>query len=218
MGMKQSRKHGKRRRARGRPTLEDVEGLESKLLAVALSEFVQHGYGGTSMRRIVHVAGISKTTLYSRFSSKEQLFRAIMRQQIERLSAATSRSPHPVRLKLEKVLMAYANHMLEMSLSGDLLEVNRLIYGESHRFPELGSAAEERTELGVQQVAALIRDHARADRFPCSDPEGIAEAFIHMLRGWYVNVLLTNTKVPAAQREQWVARAVHALISGRRDW
>jgi TetR/AcrR family transcriptional repressor of mexJK operon len=209
---------GKPRRSRGRPTREDVEGLESKLLAVALSEFVKHGYGGTSMRRIVHVAGISKTTLYSRFPSKEQLFRAIMRRQIERLSAATSRSPHPVRLKLDTVLMAYANHMLKISLRGDLIAVNRLIYGESHRFPELGSAAEERTQLGVRQVAALIRDHARADRFPCSDPEGIAEAFIHMLRGWYVNVLLTNTKVPAAQREQWVARAVHALISGRRDW
>jgi AcrR family transcriptional regulator len=209
---------GKRRRSRGRPTLEDVEGLESKLLAVALREFVKHGYGGTSMRRIVQIAGISKTTLYSRFSSKEQLFRAIMRQQIKRLSATTSRSPHPIRLKLEKVLMVYANHMLKISLSGDLLEVNRLIYGESHRFPELGSAAEERTRLGVRQVAALIRDHARADRLPCSDPEGIAEAFIHMLRGWYVNVLLTKTKVPAAQREQWVERAVRALISGRRDW
>jgi TetR/AcrR family transcriptional regulator, mexJK operon transcriptional repressor len=209
---------GKRHRSRGRPTLKDAEGLESKLLAVALSEFVQHGYGGTSMRRIVHVAGISKTTLYSRFSSKEQLFRAIMRQQIERLSSATSRRPHPVRLKLEKVLMDYANHMLKISLGGDLLEVNRLIYSESHRFPELGSAAEERTQLGVRQVAALIREHASADRIPCRDPEGIAEAFIHMLRGWYVNVLLTNTKVPAAQRELWVERAVRALTSGRRDW
>jgi uncharacterized protein YejL (UPF0352 family) len=39
-----------------------------------------------------------------------------------------------------------------------------------------------------------------------------------MLRGWYVNVILTNTKVPKAQREQWAKRAVHALISDRRQW
>jgi TetR/AcrR family transcriptional repressor of mexJK operon len=210
--------NGKRRRSRGRPTLEDVEGIESKLLAVALSEFVQHGYGGTSMSRIVNVAGISKTTLYSRFSSKEQLFRAIMHRQIERLSSATSRDPHPVRPSFEKSLVDYANSMLEVSLRGDLLEVNQLIYRESHRFPELGAAAADRTKLGIRQVAELIRKWATADRVPCGDPEGIAEAFIHMLRGWYVNVVLTNTKVPGAQREQWVKCAVRALISARRDW
>jgi AcrR family transcriptional regulator len=170
------------------------------------------------MRRIVNVAGVSKTTLYSRFSSKEQLFRAIMRQQIERLSAATSRGAHPLRLNLEKDLEDYANSMLEVSLRGDLLEVNRLIYSESHRFPELGAAAADRTKLGIRQVADLIGKWATADRIPCGDPEGLAEAFIHMLRGWYVNVILTNTKVPKAQREQWAKRAVHALISDRRQW
>lgn len=188
------------------------------MLDVALREFVKHGYGGTSMRRIVNVAGISKTTLYSRFSSKEQLFRAIMRQQIDRLSASTPRDPQPVRLNFEKGLVAYANRMLAVSLRGDLLEVNRLIFSEAHRFPELGAAADERTTLGIRQVADLIRKWATADRIACRDPEGIAEAFIHMLRGWYMNVVLTNAKVPDAQREQWVRRAVHALISARRDW
>jgi TetR/AcrR family transcriptional regulator, mexJK operon transcriptional repressor len=209
---------GKRRRSRGRPTLEDVEGLENKLLSVALNEFVQHGYGGTSMRRIVVVAGISKTTLYSRFSSKEQLFRAIMRQQIDHLSAAASRRPRLEPVDLERAFVAYANHMLEVSLRGDLLAVNRLIFSESHRFPELGSAAAERTMLGIRQVADLIGHWATADRLPCRDPEGVAEAFIHMLRGWYMNVVLTNAKVPVIQREQWVERAVHALISARREW
>jgi AcrR family transcriptional regulator len=170
------------------------------------------------MRRIVIAAGISKTTLYSRFSSKEQLFRAIMRQQIDRLAAATSRAPHPVRPSLEKCLVDYANSMLEVSLRGDLLEVNRLIYSESHRFPELGAAAADRTKLGIRQVADLIEKWATEDRIACSDPEGIAQAFIHMLRGWYVNAILTNAKVPSAQREQWVKCAVHAVISARHDW
>ena len=108
--------------------------------------------------------------------------------------------------------------MLEVSLRGDLLEINRLIYSESHRFPELGAAAADRTKLGIRQVAELIDNWASEDRIHCKDPEGIAEAFIHMLRGWYVNVILTKTNVPDAQREQWVKRAVRALISARGDW
>jgi TetR/AcrR family transcriptional regulator, mexJK operon transcriptional repressor len=209
---------GKRRRSRGRPRLADVAVIESKLLAVALSEFLRHGYGGTSMRRIVKAAGISKTTLYARFTSKDQLFRAIMRLQIDRLAATTSLAPHAGRVDLARGLKAYANAMLEISLKGDLLEVNRLIYSEAQRFPELGAAAAERTELGVQQIAAFIRACAEADRIPCSDPELIAAAFIHMLRGWYVNVMLTNRKVAGTLREQWVASAVHALTAARADW
>jgi len=208
----------KRRGSRGRPRLEDVAGIERKLLAVALKEFMRCGYGGTSLRRIVSVAGISKTTLYSRFSSKEQLFRALMRQQVDHLSAATSLRPDAGRLDLVRGLKAYANRTLEISLKGDLLEINRLIYSESQRFPELGAAAAERTQLGVQQVANFIRDCAIADGIPCSDPEGIAEAFIHMLRGWYVNVMLTDKEVPIARRKRWVERAVDALTSARSDW
>jgi TetR/AcrR family transcriptional regulator, mexJK operon transcriptional repressor len=209
---------GKQRRTRGRPTLQDVEGLESRLLDVALREFVRHGYGGTSMRRIVNAAGISKTTLYSRFSSKDQLFRAIMRHQIDRVATATSRDLQPDRASCERSLETFANHMLEISLRGDLLEVNRLIFSESHRFPELGKLAAERTTLGIRQVTDLIGKWAAADRISCKDPEGIAEAFIHMLRGWYMNAVLTNTKVSTALRKQWVKRAVHALMSARREW
>lgn len=208
----------KPRRSRGRPKLEDVSAIENKLLSVALKEFMQHGYGGTSLRQIVKIAGISKTTLYSRFSSKEQLFRAIIRQQIDRLAATTSLRSDAGPLSLERGLKAYANRMLEMSLKGDVLEINRLIYSESQRFPELGAAAAERSALGIKQIADFIRERAVADGISCSDPEGIAEAFILMLRGWYVNVMLTNTKVLAARREQWVERAVRTITLARSEW
>jgi AcrR family transcriptional regulator len=212
------RTRGRRRRTRGRPKLEDVAELESKLLAVALKEFMQHGYGGASMARIVRIAGVSKTTLYSRFPSKELLFRAIIREQIEHLSAATTLRSVEGRPSLEQGLLSYADRSLATSLEAEHLQVNRLIYSESHRFPELGKAAAERTEMGVQQIAGFIRERAEADRVPCRDPEGAAEAFIFMLRGWYVNVMLTNRKVTPAQRRQWVERAVHALIAGRAEW
>ncbi len=122
------------------------------LLAVALREFLAHGYGGTSMSKIVKVAGVSKTTLYSRFASKEELFRAIIHAQIDLLSPSTSLQADTARPDLERGLKSYANHMLELGLQGDFLGVNRLIYSESHRFAELGAAAVERTELGVKHI------------------------------------------------------------------
>jgi AcrR family transcriptional regulator len=210
--------HAKATRSRGRPTLEVVAEIESHLLAIALKEFVKHGYGATSMTRIVKAAGISKTTLYSRFSSKEQLFRAIMERQIDRIGGATALRPQPGKPDLERGLKAYANRMLDLSLKGDLLEVNRLVYSESNRFPELGAAATERTEVGINQIAEFIQECAAADKLPCRNPRSAAEVFILMLRGWYVNVMLTNRKIAKEVREQWVDDAVHALLSARRDW
>ncbi len=205
-------------RSLGRPKLEDVAQIEERLLAVALKEFIERGYGASSLTQIVKAAGVSKTTLYSRFSSKDQLFRAIMNEQIKRLDAATILKPGARKPNLADGLKAYASHMLELNLQGDLLAVNRLISSESHRFPELAAANAERAELGIKRIASFIQECAKADGIACRNPTAIAEAFIFMLRGWHTNAMLTNRKISAAQRERWVDSAVHALLSPRADW
>lgn len=205
-------------RPRGRPRLEDVAEIENKLLDVALQEFMEHGYGGTSVTKIVKKARVSKTTIYSRFASKQDLFQAIMQKQIERLAPASLLASSTGIPDLEQGLKSYANHMLELSLEDELLGVNRLVYSECHRFPELGAAAAERTRLGIQRISDFIRDCAAYDKIPCKDPESAAEVFILMIRGWYINVVLTNRKVSAKERQQWVDRSIHVLQSSREAW
>jgi AcrR family transcriptional regulator len=206
------------RRQRGRPKLEDVAQIDSQLLDVALQEFLAHGYGGTSLTRIVKAAGISKTTLYARFGSKEDLFRAIVQQQIERLSAVTALRSHKGPLGLAEGLKAYGNRTLEISLEGDLLEVNRLIYSESARFPELGTAAAERSQRGIADAAAFIAACAQNEGIACRDPQAVATAFIFMLRGWYVDALLSNRPISVRERQRWVETAVTMLLAGRAEW
>ena len=206
------------RRSRGRPRRQDVVEIEHQLLDVALGEFLEHGYGGASLSRIVVKAGVSKTTLYSRYASKRELFHAIIERQIDRLSPATLLNEGPGKPDLVRGLRDYANHMLELSMESDLLGVNRLMYSESHRFPELGAEAAERSRLGINRIASFIRDCAEADHIPCKDPESVAEVFILTIRGWYINVMLTNQKVSSSERKKWVDRVIRALVSSRRDW
>jgi AcrR family transcriptional regulator len=212
-----SSRKAEKRTPRGRPRLEDVAAIEKKLLTLAFDEFQKHGYGGASVNAIARAARVSKTTLYSRFPSKESLFRAIMHDQIQRVAEAGA-TLKDGRLRLAEGLKNYANYMIDLSFKGGLLQLNRLIYSESHRFPELGAAAAERSQVGIVQIADFIRRCAAADKIPCKDAESVAEVFIFMIRGWYVNVMLTNRKVAAAEREAWVERAIHVLIDSRRDW
>ena len=203
---------------RGRPKSDDVAAIDEKLLTVALHEFIEHGYGATSLNQIIRAAGVSKTTLYARYSSKEELFRAIIREQVLQGHGSLLFRPSGSRLDLRAGLEAYANRMLEISLEGDFLKVNRLIHSESSRFPELGSAAADRTKLGIAQVAEFIRECAASDKVICRDPDAGAEAFIFMIRGWYVDVMLTNRKVSVTQRQEWVRRAVNTLVSNWSNW
>jgi len=205
-------------RPRGRPRPEDVADIEDKLLTIALQEFQDQGYGAASVTKIVKTAGMSKTTLYSRYPSKEQLFRAILKRQIERYSPWASLGVESGPLNLEQGLKAYANSTLKLSLENDELAVNHLIYSEIHRFPELGVAAAERTEIGIERIAEFIRQCAVAENVPCKDPDAVAEVFIHMIRGWYINVMLSKRPVSDSQRKQWVERAVRTLLLARSSW
>lgn len=206
------------RRPRGRPRPEDVADIEDKLLAVALQEFQDQGYGAASVSKIVKTAGMSKTTVYSRYPSKEQLFRAILKRQIERYSPWASLNVEGSPPNLEQGLKAYANRTLELSLKNDEIAVNQLIYSEIHRFPELGAAAAERTGIGIERIAEFIRKCALVENIPCRDPDSVAEVFIHMIRGWYINVMLSRRNVTDKQRKQWVERAVRTLLSSRAEW
>lgn len=206
------------KRTRGRPKLEDVADIENKLLAVAMQEFLQHGYGGASVSRIVRRAGVSKTTVYSRFESKEALFHAIVEQQIDRLSPAEQLISETGHLSLEEGLRKFADRMLALSLEGEMLGLNRLMYSESHRFPELGLAVANRTTMGIKRISTFISECAADEGRSCRDPDAVAEVFILSIRGWYINAMLTNSKVTAEQRRDWVDRLIHVLMSSDSHW
>jgi len=70
----------------------------------------------------------------------------------------------------------------------------------------------------VKELAAFIAECAVRDGVPCQDPTGIAASFIFMLRGWYVNVMLTNEPVTKAAMGRFAAQAVRAMVSSRCGW
>ena len=61
--------------ARVRPLRSDVR---DKILAAAGEEFVERGYGGTSVAQVAARAGFTKGAVYSNFEGKPELFAAAM--------------------------------------------------------------------------------------------------------------------------------------------
>ncbi len=58
------------------------EARPAELLAAALDLFVEKGYAGTRLDDVAARAGVSKGTLYLYFANKEELFKAVARENI----------------------------------------------------------------------------------------------------------------------------------------
>ena len=204
-------------RQRGRPRLEEAADIDSALLDVALREFIQNGYDNASMRSIAKAANVHRTTLLGRYATKEELFQAIMTEQIDRMGAITSLrfggAPN-----LRRGLVGYANRALSYSLEGDYLEINRLIYASANRFPAVAAAAKRSTAVGVEQITAFIRQCAEVDKVPAERPELAAECFTLLLRGWYGYAIVSEQPISPRERETWVEQMVDMLLAGRAGW
>ncbi len=51
-----------------------IEGYDKKIIDCSLKEFLEKGYNDASLRNIASAAGVSTSTIYTRFKDKEGLF------------------------------------------------------------------------------------------------------------------------------------------------
>ena len=61
------------------------ENKRAHIVETALELFAYDGYSGTSISRIAHKAGIAKGLIYSYFSGKEELLRAVVLYGVDRM-------------------------------------------------------------------------------------------------------------------------------------
>ncbi len=63
------------------------ERRRPQVLDAALDLFLEHGYEGTSMEAVARAAGVTKPVVYACFAGKDELFRALLRREEERILA-----------------------------------------------------------------------------------------------------------------------------------
>lgn len=205
------------RRSPGRPKATTVADIDRAVIRVARRFFGAKGYGATSMAEIARAARASKGTVYARFPTKAHLFRAIVDEQIRRTGGwVQQQGPKPKTLR--GMLRVYAQWALEDSLSAETLQLNRLVYSEAERFPELGDAAFSRGEVGVRQVSGYIQEYAAIEGVPCRHPRLAADMYLSTIRGWYAQMMLRSRPVKSAEIKTYVQRMLKWFMATRPTW
>src|SRR4051794_10701515 len=91
------------------------EARPAEILAAALDCFAERGFAATRVEDVAARAGVTKGTVYLYFQTKEDLFKALVRQQllpnIERLEAVAA-ADTPAAVLLEQLVAVWVGHVL----------------------------------------------------------------------------------------------------------
>jgi AcrR family transcriptional regulator len=154
------------RRGRGRPQARCDEDTRAIIFDAARHEFAASGYAATNMESVARRAGVSTKTLYRLIPNKAALFEAMITDRIDtfasvvRLKACDGRG---IEAALREALIVCG----ELILDNDVITLQRVIIGDSEKFPEIAETfyhkAIRRTEhtlanwLQAQSERGLIK-------------------------------------------------------------
>jgi AcrR family transcriptional regulator len=132
------------------------ESRPAELTAAALDVFVERGYAATRLEDVASRAGVSKGTLYLYFANKEELFKAVVREnivpQIETFRDTVETSPAPPAELLERFFTGWWQGFGSTRLSG----IAKLIVSEAGNFPEVARFFYEEVIRPNSELLALL--------------------------------------------------------------
>lgn len=150
------------------------------ILDGAMQEFLENGYAGSRIDRIVAAAGVSKATVYRHFPDKEALFTALIQRMACKKELFQLQAPQSFEEEPSVFLKRYASGMLDNVASDpQILTFLRIIIGESGRFPELARAFVRNIEK--PSLDFLTNYLASHPKLQIADPEVAARSMIGTL-------------------------------------
>ena len=185
------------------------------IVAAARKAFLRNGYGQTSMSAIAADLGGSKTTLWSYFRNKQDLFAAVVDDQVERYGEAL-RLELPEDADLAETLTALGISVLTTILRPQIIALHRVVVGEAGRFPELGRMLWDRgAERGQQRTEAWLRLQMNKGRLRAADARVAAAHFLGLCQsgGFYRHLLGAAPRPDQAGIEAEVQLAVQTFLT-----
>jgi TetR/AcrR family transcriptional repressor of mexJK operon len=185
----------------------------------ATTLFLRSGYLGTSMEEVATLAGVSKQTVYTHFADKERLFTDLVLVATDRVDEFLRYATGLLQDTddLETDLREVARRYLAFVLRPDLLQLRRLVIGESGRFPELARTYYERApERTLATLASCFQRLADRGLLRLDDPRLASWHFAYLVLGATLDRAMfcgADGDLSAAEVERRADAAVGAFLA-----
>lgn len=191
------------------------ERRRQAIVAAAAAVFLEYGYENASMAEIAARSGGSKATLYSYFSSKEELFLVVMKQHAEgrMMDAFASLQSGD---DLSATLRKFGEHYLGVILSPEMLTMRSIVMGEGPRSTMGRVFFDSGPAEGWGQLAQFLDGEMLAGRLRPTTPWRAALHLINLLEADFLEHFMTGfVDHPAAEQIAESAReAVQVYLRG----
>lgn len=206
-GRKAQRAEGPRR-DRGRAAHLGPERRRPLVLDAAFDLFLERGYEGTSMEAVAKAAGVSKPVVYACYPSKEELFKALLQREEERVlgQIAAALPGDPGGGDPERVLVDGFTAFLEAVAASP--EAYRVIFlGEGGVNAAVARRIRRGRERQVDAIAMLARTWLE-DQGLGGDAEHASRLLAHLVAG----VAEAGARAMLSEPERWTPEVLGRML------
>jgi TetR/AcrR family transcriptional regulator len=142
-----------------------------ELLEAALALFVEKGFAATRVEEVAARAGVSKGTLFLYFPSKEELFKAVVRENASRHLADAMREVAGYAGSSAELLQEFVRRWWTQYGGTPAAGLTKLIMSEAANFPELARYyQDEVVQPGHELVRRIVQRGIERGEFRPLDP------------------------------------------------
>ncbi len=159
------------------------EARPGELLSAALDLFVEKGFAATRAEEVARRAGVSKGTLFLYFSSKEELFKAVVRENISGRFTEWGEEMTHYQGTSENLLRYCMTSWWERIGSTKASGITKLMMSEVGNFPELAAFYQaEVVRPGTALIRRILERGVESGEFRAVDPlYGVYSVVAHMM-------------------------------------
>jgi TetR/AcrR family transcriptional repressor of mexJK operon len=197
--------------ARGRPR-SDAKNIA--ILEAAAALFMENGFDGTSMDEVARRAGVSKQTVYSHFSGKEQLFSAAVHQKVDEHFPEDAFASIENR-SLETNLFHVSKMYCALMVSDDAMNMFRLLVSAAPKGPTLANIFwQAGPEEMLGKLKSFLQVYVDRGELVIEDMDRSAKQLISLLKGsihFELSIGLID-QVDEATVDEQVKQSVEAFL------
>lgn len=192
-----------------------------ELLAAALEQFVARGYAATRLEDVARQAGVSKGTLYLYFANKEELFKAVVRENVLPVIGAAEQviDTHEgdSATLFTEIMLGWWQRIGNTPISG----ISKLMIAESGNFPALARFYQEEVITpGTAIIVRLLERGIARGEFRPLNPHivchvVVAPILMLMLAKHSSNACQTEPMEPQEYLASFIDLCLHGLLAKR---
>lgn len=200
-------------RGRGRPRMRCDEETRAVITEAARHAFAATGFAGTRMESVARAAGVSTKTLYRLFPNKQALFEGMVTGRVDTfVSVVKLRACDggDVEASLADALLVCG----ELILDGEVIALQRVILGESDKFPDIAETFFNKAIMRTQgALADWLRVQVKRGTIALDEVDAAAGMLLGMLALQPQRAVMFGHRPPLGRNElEQRAKACAALF------